>query len=104
MIRQFDVFRNPNAFGRTTVPFVVNLQSDLFADRPIVVTGPLFDIVRMKPTARLNPVFEIEGLRVVLSIMEIVSYSRSELRHPIANLGDRRDDFIAAIDFLFTGI
>ncbi len=104
VIRQFDVFVNPDRASRTAAPFVVNMQSNLFADRPIVVLGPLFNIARMNPTPRLNPVFEIDGRTVVLSIMEIAAFPRSSLKSPIDNLEDRRDDFVAAIDFLFTGI
>ena len=104
MIRQFDVFDNPSPAGRSKAPFVVVLQDDLFNDGPVIVVGPLFDQRLLKPTPRLNPVFEIGGKVVVLSIREIASIPRSGLRSHVTNLDTHRDRFIAAIDLLFTGI
>ncbi|MCC6735553.1 MAG: CcdB family protein [Bauldia sp.] len=104
MIRQFGVFENPNPAGRDKAPFVVVLQDDLFNDGPMIVVGPLFDTRLMKPIPRLNPVFEIDGRAVVLSTREMASIRRSGLRKHVTSLDSHRDRFIAAIDFLFTGI
>ncbi len=46
----------------------------------------------------------VEDRRVVLSTMDLAAAPKRALGEPVANLDDRRDDFIAAIDFLFTGI
>lgn len=80
------------------------LQDDLFNDGPVIVVGPLFDARLLKPTPRLNPVFEIDGKVVVLSLLEIASTPRAGLRSHVTNLDAHRDQFVAAIDLLFIGI
>ncbi len=104
MIRQFNVFQNPSPAGRSRAPFVVVLQDDLFNDGPVIIVGPLFDARLLKPIARLNPVFEIDGRMVILSTLEMGSVPRAGLRTAVTSLAAHRDAFIAAIDFVFTGI
>lgn len=104
VIRQFDVFHNPSPTGRSKAPFVVVLQDDLFNDGPVILVGPLFDTRLMKAIARLNPVFEINGRMVILSSLEMAPIPRSGLRQAVTSLAAHRDAFIAAIDFVFTGI
>jgi toxin CcdB len=102
--RQFDVYRNPIVADRGFAPYLVNLQSDLFSDRTSVVVAPLVDVSVLQPTPRLNPVFVIEDRKVMLSIVDLAAAPKRVFKKTIANLEDRRDDFIAAIDLLFTGI
>ena len=67
---------------------------------------PLVPLSRVElPISRLNPVFDIEGLKLVLSTLEIAGISSSFLGGDIVmSLASRRDDIIAAVDFLVTGI
>jgi toxin CcdB len=41
---------------------------------------------------------------VILSTGELAAIDRHELGEAVENLADSRDDIIAALDFLFTGI
>lgn len=52
---------------------------------------------------RLDPIFEVEGRSYVMATPLMSAVAVSELRAPIANLADHRDDITAAIDFLHQG-
>lgn len=62
------------------------------------------EVLRGKLAERLNPVFEIEGRRMVLLTPELAGVSRKPLGEKIASLADRRDSIIAALDLVITGI
>ena len=101
---QFDVHRNT---GRTAefIPYIVELQSDFLDRLATRLVAPLVAREAMTPARYLNPEFEIEGRRVVLSIQEMASYPAAELsRNVVANLGDRREAIVGAIDVLVTGV
>jgi len=53
---------------------------------------------------RLNPHFKIKGQAVVLSTAELAGISARVLGQKVASLKNKRDEIIAALDLLFTGI
>jgi len=53
---------------------------------------------------RLNPVVSIAGKAYFLSAAEMASVPVSELSEAVDNLGQSRDEPIAAVDLLFTAI
>jgi toxin CcdB len=61
-------------------------------------------VLRGKLAERLNPVFEVEGRKMILLTPELAGVSRKALGEPIANLAHRRDAIIAALDLVITGI
>lgn len=105
-MRQFDVYRNPNPASRNAVPYLLLLQHSALDTRALRVVIPLISLARAElPIARLNPVFEIEGRKVILSTLEIAGVPPSVLgRELVASLEGQRDKIIAAVDFLVTGI
>jgi len=54
--------------------------------------------------AELNPVFEIDGLRVYADTANIGSFPKALLRRPVASLRPQRLAIEDALDFLFTGL
>jgi len=74
---QFDVYRNIGR-QRENIPFVVVVQSSLFDNYrrrvvvPLVRKSALGEMVTAL-AARMNPVFTIEGMEVVLHPLEMVS-------------------------------
>ena len=48
--------------------------------------------------------FEVEGRKMVLLTPELAGVSRKALGEQIANLANRRDSIIAALDLVITGI
>ncbi len=76
---QFDVHRNPGP-QNVVIPYVVVVQSRRFdvARRRLVIPLALESTVS-SPEPRLNPVFEIEGTKVVLNPLQIVSVAVDRL-------------------------
>ncbi|RPE72727.1 toxin CcdB [Tibeticola sediminis] len=103
---QFDVHRNPGAL-RDTVPFVVVVQSALFDGYRRRVVVPL---VRRNALpagsgivpSRLNPEFEIEGERVVLHPLDMVSVPTSALGARVGSLGSDGQAITDALDELLS--
>jgi toxin CcdB len=94
---QFEVFANPVARARASYPFVVMLQADVARrgrERAVAPVAPraAFPVV----AGRLTPIMAIERDEFVLSVQR--------LGRAVASLADRRDDILAAIDYLFFGV
>lgn len=100
---QFDVFKNP-AGG--VYPLLLDIQSDALAklDRRIVV--PM--VPRRKyisiPIPRLNVVASVRATDYVVVFQDLASIPRSALGDRVDSLIGQRDELIAALDLLFTGI
>lgn len=102
--RQFDVVQNPNARTRKFFPFLVVLQHDLIETSATVVVAPLVAEGAFKPATRLHPVVVVEGARYILATHDLGATARDNLSTIVTNLATHRDDIIAAIDMVFTGI
>lgn len=101
---QFDVHRNPNAASKAAIPYLLDVQSDLLSGLATRVVVPLIKATDFgPPAARLNPVFEIEGRRVVMSTGELAGIPRNNLGEIVESLDDARDELIAALDFVIQG-
>ena len=105
-MKQFDVYRNAGR-NRTSIPYVVVVQSSWFEKSRRRVVVPLVSLAELQRTTRLpaspvNPVFTIEGREVVLNPLEIVSVPVEVLKDRVDSLGDEGDRIIAALDELFS--
>jgi toxin CcdB len=98
---QFDVHRNSGKH-RDTIPYVVVVQSNLFADYKRRVVLPLVkaSAVGSIPNPRFNPTFTVAGTKVVLHPLEIVSVAVENLGKPVASLAKDADRIIGALDDL----
>jgi len=69
---QFAVHRNPNPRTRHSVPYLLDVQTNLLEGLATRVVVPLVraDAGRI-PAERLNPVFRIEGVKVHMSTAEL---------------------------------
>ena len=102
---QFDVHRNCNAHTRELYPFLLDLQTDLLERLATRVVAPLAAADGVGPPIRLlNPVFEVDGVAVVLSTQELAGVHRDVLGDVVTSLAEHRAEIIAALDLLFTGI
>jgi toxin CcdB len=100
---QFDVHR---AAGRSKPPYFLVLQSDLVRAVKTVVVAPLY-LSRESATPnlpRLHPIFAIGEAQMTLMPTLMAAVQRNFLGAQIASLAEHRNDIIAAIDLLFTGI
>ena len=101
---QFDVYLNPNADTRESIPFLLDVQADLLDMLSTRVVVPLVVADEMSPAKNLNPQFKIKGIAVVMSTAELAGVSIRALGDKVVSLKNKRDEIIAALDLLFTGI
>jgi toxin CcdB len=104
MTQQFDVFKNPDVSNAKYRPFLLVLQSDLVSSLKATVVAPLVCRTKLTGAGRLNPLVTIAGEEFWLATHELFALDRRKLRSKVVSLAARRDDIIAAIDMLFTGI
>ncbi len=101
---QFDVYENPNAETNQTVPYLLDVQSDLLDGLATRVVIPLVDArIVGKPILHLNPRFHFDDTWVVMSTAELAGVPMGALGKKIGSLKDQRNEIIAALDFLITG-
>jgi len=100
---QHDVHRNVQP-TRTQIPFLLDIQADLLRHLTTRVVVPLRPEGTMVPAGRLNPVFTVEGQRVIMATAELAAVPLVALGPHVASLEAQHYDIIAAIDLLITGI
>jgi hypothetical protein len=101
-MKQCDVFLNPSERATPNVPFVVVLQADRVFHTTTVVVAPLLRADRLREDQALYPVFEVNGLRVGLSITELATVPRRVLKSYAKSLERERHRIIRSIDALFS--
>lgn len=102
---QFDVYLNPNAATRKSIPYLLDVQADLLDTLSTRVVAPLILAEEMGLAAKhLNPQFKIKGVAVVMSTAELAGIPNRSLGGKVTTLKSKRDEIIAALDILFTGI
>lgn len=100
---QFDVHRYtlPGA-GVTLAVDLQNKLPDGLATRLIAPLRLLSE--KDQPVLRLNPVIEIEGKRYLVVLQGAATVRVKSLGPKVASLEKWRDEIVAAMDFLITGI
>jgi toxin CcdB len=100
---QFDVHRNIGKH-KDTIPYVVVVQSSLFADyrRRVVVPLVRKSAIGKISHATFNPTFKIEGVSVILHPLEIASIPNEQLGEFVISFVNEGQQIIAALDELLT--
>lgn len=99
---RFDVFANPFASERSHTPYVVDVQNDHLGPMGSRVVIPLRTPKHFgTPVRDLNPVLQVEGKEVILDTASLAPVSVAMLRKNVANLAERRDELLDALDILF---
>ena len=103
---QFDVHRNIGR-QRGAIPYVVIVQSSLFDKYRRRVVVPMVrrsevDNLSSMAGLRMNPVFSIEGVDVVLHPLEIVSVALEQLGEKVTSLAQDGNSITDALDELLT--
>ena len=96
---RFDVYRVANVSG-----YFLDVQADFlgYLDSRVIIPLVVGDDFLI-PAKRLNPCFEIEGVRVIMMTELIVAVPKASFRSAVANLAEFRDEIVNAIDFLMQG-
>jgi toxin CcdB len=103
---QFDVHRNKGAL-KDSIPFVVVVQSTLFdryRRRMVVPLVRRSALPAHTGTAgsRMHPVFEVDGIAVVLHPLDMVSVAVEHLGAHVASLAEFGQDIADALDELLS--
>ena len=96
---RFDVYRRSAVRG-----YLLDCQSDLLGDLDTRFTVPLFlfeDAPR--PAGRLNPVFSINGERVVMMTQYASAIRRNLVGSRVDTLEHKQDVIMDALDMLLVG-
>ncbi len=103
---QFAVYENTNTATKASIPLLLDVQSDLLEELGTRVVVPLYssDSVPNRRLRTLTPLFEIEGEQYVMMTPQLAGIQRNMLGPTVASLSSRRDEVIAALDLLITGI
>jgi toxin CcdB len=96
---QFDLY--PGAQGKG---YLVECQSNLLRDLTSRVVIPLMPVNSAMESSHLNPIFEIDGCNHVLATHLIFASPKARLTKAVANLDDRHDVIVRAIDTLISGV
>jgi len=98
---QFDVYKNPNKMLAEEFPYLLDIQNDLHSSLSSRLVVPLAR--GMKPVKHLAPLFEIEGINVVMSTMDMTSVSVDVFGVFVVNIEKHRTEIVDALDFLVNG-
>jgi toxin CcdB len=103
---QFDVHCNKGTL-RESIPFVVLVQSaqfDRYCRRMVVPLVCRVALPGNTPTvgSRMNPVFEVEGIDVVLHPLDMVSVALDQLGEHVGSLAEKGQAITDALDELLT--
>lgn len=103
---QFTVYENINPATRASIPLLLDVQSDLLEELGTRVVIPLYsnDALPNRRLRTLTPLFEIDGEQYVMMTPQLAGIQRNMLGPAVASLSSRRDEIIAAMDLLITGI
>jgi toxin CcdB len=103
---QFTVHRNNNPKSKTGIPYLLDVQSNLLAELNTRVVVPLYlrKSLHTKPITRLMPEFTIENKKTVLMTPQLAGVSIKNIGEPVADFSAHRDEIIAALDLLVTGV
>jgi toxin CcdB len=105
VIRRFDVVQNPNPRSRKAIPYLVVLQSELLDAMDTRIVAPLARTkgVSGRGAERLNPLFEVDGERLVM-LTQLVGAAPLAALTRVATLEHERGRVVDALDLLFSGI
>lgn len=98
---RLDVYSRPGGSGSR---FLLEVQADLLwrlATRAVVPLVPADTFRAIVPD--LNPVFEVNGERVVMLTQAIATIPSRDLRNRVANLTSAHDAVVRALDLLLVG-
>jgi toxin CcdB len=101
---QFDVYENPNPRTKATIPYLLEVQSDLLQPLCTRVVVPLVTASATgRAITRLNPEFQVLSVPVFMSTAELAGIPIRALGKKVGSLKEERHRIMGALDFLFTG-
>lgn len=105
-VAQFALYENPNRASRQAFPYFLDVQPPLLEPLNTRLVIPAARAADLADTAiaRLCPRFVLDGAGYVLLTHQMTSVPVSALKTPVTSLEQRRDEIVAALDFLIAGL
>ena len=103
---QFILYKNLDNHTSKAYPYFVDVQSELLSTlntRLVIPLTPLY-LLDQKAPSHLCPTIHIEQGDFVVLTQQMASIPAKILVEPVTDLSPYRDEIIAAIDFMITGI
>ena len=102
---QFDVYPNPSPRSKVTVPYVVDVQSNLLSVLPTRLVIPLSRIGLNAPIARnLVKQFTVDGESLFLLAYAAAPVDARSLQGKVGSLHDASHDVVVAMDVVLSGV
>jgi toxin CcdB len=103
---QFMVYENQNQDSKQMYPYFVDVQNALLESLSSRLVIPLTSCKHLDNSAisMLCPKVVIEGMDFVLLTHQMTNIPSSALKVPIISVEFLRDEIVAALDFLVTGV
>ena len=102
---QFDVFVNPLASARRAYPFVVAMQSDLTISAAEQLVAPIASLEYGRSTGgRVMPAVALQGNNHIVVVPRLTTMRSRDLTEKVSSIAPARDELLAAVDYLFSGI
>lgn len=103
---QFTLYENQNQDSKDTYPYFVNVQNELLDSLNTRLVIPLTPSKYLGDSniGNLCPTTTVDEEEFVLLTHQMTNVPITALHIPIGSLAHLRDDIVAAIDFLVTGI
>jgi len=101
----FTVYANPDSKSQKTIPFLLDIQSEILSSLDTRVVIPLYlkSAAKVNPISRLTPVVTFQNKALVAMVPELAGVSRRHLGGAVGQLSEARSEMIAALDLLITG-
>jgi toxin CcdB len=105
-VAQYDVFQNPHAGSRGTVPYVVDVQSALIDQLPTRLVMPLSRVGARQDRLPVNlcPTVEVQGEPLSLLAHQAAAVPARLLRSPVMSISHRAGEVRAALDAVVSGL
>lgn len=103
---QFTVYKNKNAVTKSRIPYLLDVQSGLLESLETRLVIPLAPLTLMKGRVitKLMPTVDVEGKSFVLLTPQMAGISSKDVGAFVCDISSLREQVIAAIDLLVTGI
>src|SRR3546814_20358659 len=95
---RYDVY--PGAPGRG---LLLDCQSDILDHLASRIVVPLMPLAKIEPIPRLNPLFTVDGLTLVMATHLFFAIPVERLQRPVANLATGHYTIVDARDMLIRG-
>lgn len=103
---QFTVYENQNKDSNGTYPYFVDVQNELLISlnsRMVVPVTPIH-LMGNITISKLCPKIMINKIEFILLTHQMTNIPTTALNNPILKAENLRDEIVAAIDLLITGI